>query len=79
MQGCISYTGRAWVQPMPPSTLAPFLCPQTKKSGWTVNVWSGRDVCASGCSQASPLVERPFRNARGGPVEEGCSQVHRVS
>ena len=78
MQGCISCTSRPWVQPMPPSTLA-LLCPQTKKIGWTVNVWSGRDVCASGCSQASPLVERPFRNAKGGPVEERCSQVHRIS
>lgn len=70
MQGCISYTGRAWVQPMPPDTLAPFLCPQAKKSGWTVNVWSDRNICASGCSQVSPLVERHFRNARGGPVEK---------
>ena len=55
---------------MPPDTLAPFLCPQAKKSGWTVNVWSGRNICASGCSQVSPLVERPFRNARGGPIEK---------
>lgn len=73
MRGCISH----WQSLGPTNasdTLAPFLCPQTKQSGWTVNVWSGRNLCASGCSQASPLVERPFRNARGGQVKKDAAK-----